>query len=217
MLDGVIARVAARQKDELSQAMDHVLVDPRMLISRKTCACGFVSCPRQPTGGQSALRSSFGLPERRNSVEGRKTSQPSGRGARRWTLSAAQFARPDRAETPQQPRCNHRPQDRQESNNLERTSVIGGGSCCSPCCTAWPSKTCSAPRRVTGVCSFCTRRVASPSTRFRLNDANRRVGMEALEIIDRAIELGFLPAAPQARAARGATSAPSADRTKYAA
>jgi len=33
-----------------------------------------------------------------------------------------------------------------------------------------------------------------------LSDANRRAGMEALEIIDRAIELGFLPAAPAERA-----------------
>jgi CRISPR/Cas system-associated exonuclease Cas4 (RecB family) len=33
-----------------------------------------------------------------------------------------------------------------------------------------------------------------------LTDANRRAGLEALEIIDRAIELGFLPAAPAERA-----------------
>jgi hypothetical protein len=33
-----------------------------------------------------------------------------------------------------------------------------------------------------------------------LNEANRRAGLEALEIIDRAIELGFLPPAPAERA-----------------
>jgi CRISPR/Cas system-associated exonuclease Cas4 (RecB family) len=33
-----------------------------------------------------------------------------------------------------------------------------------------------------------------------LSEANRRAGLEALEIIDRAIELGFLPPAPQERA-----------------
>jgi CRISPR/Cas system-associated exonuclease Cas4 (RecB family) len=33
-----------------------------------------------------------------------------------------------------------------------------------------------------------------------LTDANRRAGLVALEIIDRAIELGFLPAAPAERA-----------------
>ena len=33
-----------------------------------------------------------------------------------------------------------------------------------------------------------------------LSEANRRAGLEALEIIDRAIELGFLPAAPAERA-----------------
>jgi hypothetical protein len=33
-----------------------------------------------------------------------------------------------------------------------------------------------------------------------LSEANRRAGLEALEIIDRAIELGFLPPAPAERA-----------------
>ena len=33
-----------------------------------------------------------------------------------------------------------------------------------------------------------------------LTDVNRRAGLEALEIIDRAIELGFLPPAPAQRA-----------------
>ena len=33
-----------------------------------------------------------------------------------------------------------------------------------------------------------------------LNDANRHAGLEALEIVDRAIELGFLPPAPAERA-----------------
>jgi CRISPR/Cas system-associated exonuclease Cas4 (RecB family) len=33
-----------------------------------------------------------------------------------------------------------------------------------------------------------------------INDVSRRAGLEALEIIDRAIELGFLPAAPDERA-----------------
>jgi hypothetical protein len=33
-----------------------------------------------------------------------------------------------------------------------------------------------------------------------LTEANRRAGLEALEIVDRAIELGFLPAAPAERA-----------------
>ena len=33
-----------------------------------------------------------------------------------------------------------------------------------------------------------------------LNETNRRLGLEALEIVDRAVELGFLPAAPAPRA-----------------
>ena len=41
---------------------------------------------------------------------------------------------------------------------------------------------------------------ASPSIRSRSPTPNRRAGLEALEIIDRAIELGFLPPAPAERA-----------------
>jgi hypothetical protein len=33
-----------------------------------------------------------------------------------------------------------------------------------------------------------------------LNEVNRRIGVDALEVIDRAVELGFLPVAPQERA-----------------
>ena len=49
-------------------------------------------------------------------------------------------------------------------------------------------------------CSTAPRQAGSPSTRFRSPTANRRAGLEALEIVDRAIELGFLPPAPAERA-----------------
>ena len=53
---------------------------------------------------------------------------------------------------------------------------------------------------VSGRLFYCTAAGGFTEHEIPLNDANRRAGLEALEIVDRAIELGFLPPAPAARA-----------------
>ena len=53
---------------------------------------------------------------------------------------------------------------------------------------------------VAGGSSTARRPAGSSITRSRSTTTNRRIGLEALEIVDRAIELGFLPAAPAERA-----------------
>jgi CRISPR/Cas system-associated exonuclease Cas4 (RecB family) len=53
---------------------------------------------------------------------------------------------------------------------------------------------------VSGRLSYCTSAGGFVDHEIPINDANRRSALEALEIIDRAIELGFLPAAPNERA-----------------
>ena len=47
---------------------------------------------------------------------------------------------------------------------------------------------------------YCTSAGGFVDHEIPLNETNRRMGLEALEIVDRAIELGFLPAAPAERA-----------------
>jgi CRISPR/Cas system-associated exonuclease Cas4 (RecB family) len=47
---------------------------------------------------------------------------------------------------------------------------------------------------------YCTSAGGFTDHPIPLNEQNRRAGLEALEIVDRAIELGFLPAAPGERA-----------------
>ena len=49
---------------------------------------------------------------------------------------------------------------------------------------------------------YCTAAGGFAERDIPLSPANRRAGVEALEIIDRAIELGFLPPAPADRACR---------------
>ena len=55
-------------------------------------------------------------------------------------------------------------------------------------------------RCVGGRLFYCTAAGGFAEHPVPLSDANRRAGLEALEIIDRAIELGFLPPAPAERA-----------------
>ena len=59
---------------------------------------------------------------------------------------------------------------------------------------AWRSRRLSASRWSPGGCSTAPTAGGFAEHAIPLNDANRRAGLEALEIVDRAIELGFLPA-----------------------
>ena len=47
---------------------------------------------------------------------------------------------------------------------------------------------------------YCTAAGGFTDHEIPINDANRQAGLEALQIVDRAVELGFLPAAPDTRA-----------------
>jgi CRISPR/Cas system-associated exonuclease Cas4 (RecB family) len=53
---------------------------------------------------------------------------------------------------------------------------------------------------ISGRLFYCTAAGGFAEHEIPLTDANRRAGLEALEIVDRAIELGFLPPAPASRA-----------------
>ena len=71
-------------------------------------------------------------------------------------------------------------------------------------------------RSLPGGCTTARRPAASPITRSRSTTTTGTRGLQALTIVDRAIELGFLVAAPAGAPARGATSDPSADLAKRA-
>ena len=86
----------------------------------------------------------------------------------------------------------------------KRTSektIIGGGSVLQPVVYSMVVEQVFGRRVVGGRLYYCTSAGGfDDSTQVRLDDATRRLGTEALEIVDRAIELGFLPAAPADRA-----------------
>jgi RecB family exonuclease len=78
--------------------------------------------------------------------------------------------------------------------------VIGGGATLQPVIYGLAVEQVLEKKVKGGRLFFCTAAGGFTEHPVELNDANRRAGLEALEIIDRAIELGVLPPAPAERA-----------------
>jgi ATP-dependent helicase/nuclease subunit B len=85
-------------------------------------------------------------------------------------------------------------------NRTTWKTVIGGGSILQPVLYSLAIEQALAQKVVSGRLFYCTSAGGFAEHEIPINEANRRAGLEALEIVDRAIELGFLPAAPSERA-----------------
>jgi ATP-dependent helicase/nuclease subunit B len=85
-------------------------------------------------------------------------------------------------------------------NRTTWKTVVGGGAVLQPVLYSLAAEQALNGSVSSGRLFYCTAAGGFTDHEIPINDANRRAGLEALEIIDRFIELGFLPAAP----ARGA-------------
>jgi ATP-dependent helicase/nuclease subunit B len=85
-------------------------------------------------------------------------------------------------------------------NRTTWKTVIGGGAILQPVLYSLAVEQALDAPVASGRLFYCTAAGGFTDHEIPINDANRRAGLEALEIIDRAIELGFLPAAPADRA-----------------
>jgi CRISPR/Cas system-associated exonuclease Cas4 (RecB family) len=85
-------------------------------------------------------------------------------------------------------------------NRTTWKTVIGGGSILQPVLYGLAVEQALHQPVAAGRLFYCTSAGNFTDHPIPLNEQNRRAGLEALEIIDRAIELGFLPAAPAERA-----------------
>ena len=85
-------------------------------------------------------------------------------------------------------------------NRTTWKTVIGGGAILQPVLYSLAAEQALDAPVTSGRLFYCTAPGGFTDHEIPINDANRRSALEALEIIDRAIELGFLPAAPAARA-----------------
>ena len=102
-------------------------------------------------------------------------------------------------------------------NRTTWKTVIGGGAILQPVLYSLAIEQALQAPVQSGRLFYCTSAGGFVDHEIPLNETNRRVGLEALEIVDRAIELGFLPAAPPSAPAPGATSCRSAAPTSRAA
>jgi hypothetical protein len=84
-------------------------------------------------------------------------------------------------------------------NRTTWKTVIGGGSILQPVLYGLAVEQALGRPVKVGRLFYCTSAGQFTDHPIPLNEQNRRAGLEALEIIDRAIELGFLPAAPGER------------------
>ncbi len=85
-------------------------------------------------------------------------------------------------------------------NRSTPRTVIGGGAMLQPVLYGMAIEQILSKPVVSGRLFYCTAAGGFTEHEIPLNAANRRAGLEALEIVDRAIELGFLPPAPAPRA-----------------
>ena len=85
-------------------------------------------------------------------------------------------------------------------NRTTWRTVIGGGATLQPVLYSLAVEQALNMPVTSGRLSYCTAAGGFTDHEIPINDASRRAGLEALEIIDRAVELGFLPAAPAGRA-----------------
>ena len=81
-------------------------------------------------------------------------------------------------------------------NRTTWKTVVGGGAILQPVLYSLAAEQALAASVSSGRLFYCTAAGGFTDHEIPINEANRRAGIEALEIIDRAIELGFLPAAP---------------------
>jgi RecB family exonuclease len=85
-------------------------------------------------------------------------------------------------------------------NRTTWKTVIGGGGTLQPVLYSLAAEQALGAAVASSRLVYCTAAGGFSDHEIPINDANRRAGLEALEIVDRAIELGFLPAAPAERA-----------------
>ncbi|HET7216621.1 MAG TPA: PD-(D/E)XK nuclease family protein, partial [Vicinamibacterales bacterium] len=81
-------------------------------------------------------------------------------------------------------------------NRTTDRTVIGGGAILQPVLYSMAVEQALDLPVGYGRLFYCTAAGGFTDHHIAINDVNRRAGLEALEIVDRAIELGFLPAAP---------------------
>jgi CRISPR/Cas system-associated exonuclease Cas4 (RecB family) len=198
-LDRVTAEVAARYHDDLAPAIDRVWRDEiagiardlRVWVRRMAAA----PSPWIPAHFEYA----FGLKDDDNQRDPASLPEPvlvDGRFKLRGSVDLIERKGPG-TDGPATLRVTDH---KTGKNRTTWKTVIGGGAILQPVLYSLAIEQALQAPVTSGRLFYCTSAGGFVEHEIPINEANRRVGLEALEIVDRAIELGFLPAAPAARA-----------------
>jgi ATP-dependent helicase/nuclease subunit B len=191
-VDRTLAEVAAAYRERLAPAIDRVWREEIAALGRDLR----VWVRRLPEAGRwrpSYFEFSFGLSD--DGRDPRSVTEPvtiDGRFRLRGSVDLVEL---------QQGGAQARVTDHKTGRNRSTPrTVVGGGGTLQPVLYGMAIEAILARPVVSGRLFYCTAAGGFAEHEIPLNEANRRAGLEALEIIDRSIELGFLPPAPAPRA-----------------
>ncbi|MEN3338412.1 MAG: ATP-dependent helicase/nuclease subunit [Acidobacteriota bacterium] len=192
VLDATVARIAAEYYERLAPAIDRVWRDEVADIARDLR----VWVRRLPEGGDwqpEYFEYSFGL-----SDDGRDP-----RSAPDPVLIDGRFLLRGSVDLIEQKPGGVLLRVTDHKTGKNRTTprtVVGGGAALQPVLYSLVVEKALATPVASGRLFYCTAAGGFTSHEIPINAQTRHAGLEALEIVDRAIELGFLPAAPADRA-----------------
>ena len=191
-LDAIIAGTAAKYYEQLAPAIERVWRDEIADIARDLR----VWARRLPGAGDwipEYFEFSFGL--RDEGRDPRSVPDPvllDGRFLLRGSIDLVERRRDSAA---------LRVTDHKTGKNRTTwKTVIGGGGTLQPVLYSAAVAQALGAVVTSGRLFYCTAPGGFTEHEIPINEGNRRAGLEALEIVDRAIELGFLPVAPAERA-----------------
>jgi RecB family exonuclease len=195
VVDRVLAEVAAKYEEELAPAIDRVWRDEIAALGRDL-RVWVRRLPRDDEWTPEYFEYSFGLKE--HAAEGRdprSVSDPvtiDGRFMLRGSVDVI-----ERRSGAGELRITDHKTGR---NRTTPRTVIGGGSTLQPVIYGLAVEKLLEGPVGGGRLFYCTAAGGFTEHPVPLTDGNRRAGLVALEIIDRALDLGFLPPAPAERA-----------------
>ena len=155
----------------------------------------------------------FGYSGRRRARRRARSDEPARAGRDRRPLPPARLDRPGRGARRHRRAARHRSQDREVSRQGPHDRRRRPGAAAGAVLARARSRRLERPV-VEGRLYYATTAGGYRDVRIPLTPQARRMGIEVLEIIDRAIETGFLAPAPARRRARGATSGRCAGRRR---
>jgi ATP-dependent helicase/nuclease subunit B len=192
VMEGVLAKVAARYEEQLAPAIPRVWSDEIAALGRDL-RVWVRKLPEADGWTPIKFEYSFGL-----SDEGRDESSVAEPVVidDRFVLRGSIDVIESRDDSDELRITDHKT----GRNRTTARTVIGGGATLQPVIYGLAVEKLLARRVTGGRLFYCTAAGGFTDHPVPLSEANRRAGLEALEIIDRAIELGFLPPAPAERA-----------------